>query len=132
MESIPFQNFIDLQWSIGECEVNIAPLQDNQFSNCKSELKYFEAAVVGTVTVATPTESFASAIEDGVDGYLAKSFEWDEKLESVITKYDSLAELSIRARERCRDRYGWFNHWRVIESAIAQLRDAASVLSDVG
>jgi glycosyltransferase involved in cell wall biosynthesis len=132
VESIAFQNFIDLQWSIGECEVNIAPLQDNQFSNCKSELKYFEAAVVGTVTVATPTESFASAIEDGVDGYLSKSFEWDEKLNSVITNYDSLTELSIRARERCRDRYGWFNHWSVIERAIAQLKDTASVLSELG
>jgi len=39
---------------------------------------------------------------------LRNSFEWEEKLDGVITNYDSLAELSIPRGERCRDRYGWF------------------------
>ncbi|MEO6785695.1 MAG: glycosyltransferase, partial [Chthoniobacteraceae bacterium] len=121
VEFIPFQNFINLQCSIGECEVNIAPLQDNLFTNCKSELKFFEAAVVGTVTIATPTFTLADAIEDARDGFLAKAFEWESKLDEVIRTHDSLGELSVRARETCREKYGWFNQCNVIETAIEQL-----------
>lgn len=121
VEFIPFQNFINLQCSIGECEVNIAPLQDNLFTNCKSELKFFEAAVVGTVTIATPTFTLADAIEDARDGFLARAFEWESKLDEVIGTHDSLGELSVRARETCRKRYGWFNQCNVIEAAIEQL-----------
>jgi len=80
VEFVPFQDFINLQAVIGATEVNIVPLQDNPFTNCKSELKYFEAAVVGTVTIASPIYSFASAIDDGANGYLANSYEWFNKL----------------------------------------------------
>lgn len=122
VEMVPFQNFINLQRIIGECEINIAPLQDNAFTNCKSELKFFEAAVVGTVTIATPTFTFADSIEDGITGYLAQPIEWETKLEQVINSYGSLAELSVNARDCCRERYGWFNQAKIIQGAIASLR----------
>jgi len=35
-------------------EIVIAPLQENVFTNCKSELKYFEAAIVGTIPSYSP------------------------------------------------------------------------------
>jgi glycosyltransferase involved in cell wall biosynthesis len=122
VEFIPFQNFINLQRSIGECEVNLAPLQDNLFTNCKSELKYFEAAVVGTVTVATPTFTLAKAIEHTRDGFLAKSFEWESRLDEIVRTFDSLDDVLIHARETCRGKYGWFNQWSVIENAIEELK----------
>ena len=59
IEVCPLQDFVNLQRLIGEVEINIVPLQDNAFTNCKSELKYFEAAIVETVTVATPTYTFS-------------------------------------------------------------------------
>jgi len=53
-------------------DVNIAPLEvGNAFCEAKSELKYFEAALVGVPTVASPTEPFRTAIRDGETGFLA-------------------------------------------------------------
>ncbi len=53
-------------------DVNIAPLEvGNPFCEAKSELKYFEAAVVGVPTVASPTEPFRTAIRHGETGFLA-------------------------------------------------------------
>ncbi len=53
-------------------DVNIAPLEvGNAFCEAKSELKYFEAALVGVPTIASPTEPFRSAIRDGETGFLA-------------------------------------------------------------
>ena len=52
--------------------INIAPLDiSNQFCNAKSELKYFEAAIVGIPTVASATDTFIRCISHGENGMLA-------------------------------------------------------------
>ena len=82
IETLPLQDFLNLQRMIGAVEINVVPLQDNEFTNCKSELKYFEAAIVGTVTIATPTFTYRQAIDDGRNGYLATAQQWAEILAS--------------------------------------------------
>ena len=72
-----FMHYVELQRSIAEVEVNIAPLSHTAFNICKSDLKFFEAAAVGTWTVASHTPSLDDAIDDGVTGRLAKAHEWD-------------------------------------------------------
>ncbi len=53
-------------------DINLAPLEpDNLFTAAKSELKYFEAALVDVPTIASPTGPFTRAIEHGVTGFLA-------------------------------------------------------------
>ena len=56
-----FMHYVELQRSIAEVEVNIAPLSHTAFNICKSDLKFFEAAAVGTWTVASHTPS----LDDG-------------------------------------------------------------------
>jgi glycosyltransferase involved in cell wall biosynthesis len=66
---------------MAKVDVNIAPLVVNEFTNCKSELKFFEAAVVETTTIASPTYTFSRAISDGENGFLAQPGKWLEKME---------------------------------------------------
>ncbi len=84
IDFVPFMHYIDLQRSIAEVEVNIAPLRHNAFNVCKSDLKFFEAAVVGTWTVASHTPSLDAAITDGVSGRLTRDHEWDDALEEAV------------------------------------------------
>ncbi len=84
IEFVPFMHYVELQRSIGEVEVNIAPLQHNAFNVCKSDLKFFEAAVVGTWTVASHTPSLDAAVDDGVTGRLARDHEWDGALAEAV------------------------------------------------
>jgi glycosyltransferase involved in cell wall biosynthesis len=121
VEAIPLQDFMNLQRLVGEVEINIAPLQDNVFTNCKSELKYFEAAACGTITVATPTHSFSRAIHDGGNGFLARSYEWEEKLEaaiSLVRTRDAYAEMALCAWSHAEKEYSWHNYVRSVSSAI--------------
>ena len=74
-------NYLRLQKLIAEVGVNIAPLVVNDFTNCKSELKFFEAAVAETTTIASPAYAFKKAISNGDNGLLAKPDEWYKKLE---------------------------------------------------
>jgi glycosyltransferase involved in cell wall biosynthesis len=88
IETLPLLDFLNLQRAIGDVEINLVPLQDNEFTNCKSELKYFEAAAVGAVTIASPSFTLRHAITDGVTGFLANAQEWYDVIRAVIDRAD--------------------------------------------
>jgi len=122
IEHYPLQDFVNLQRVIGSTEINLVPLQDNIFTQCKSELKYFEAGIVGTVTVATPTLAYRGAICDGVNGWLANEHEWEAKLRLALdalsgsaTPYIAMAE---RAAAHALERYRWENQLQTIRAAL--------------
>ena len=71
---------------IATLDVNLAPLElDNPFCESKSELKFFEAGIVGVPTVAVANRTFREAIANGVDGFVATGTEeWVEKLGKLI------------------------------------------------
>ena len=71
---------------VGNSHINIAPLETgNPFCEAKSELKYFEAAAFGLVTVASATSTFKEAIIDGQTGYVCKTEEeWYDRLTKLI------------------------------------------------
>ena len=79
----PFMSFLELQAAIAGVQVNLSPLQSSPFTFSKSELKFFEAAVVGTITVASPTPVFTDAIDHGVTGFLAGASSWQEQLDAI-------------------------------------------------
>ena len=105
-----FMHYVELQHSIAEVEVNIAPLSHTAFNICKSDLKYFEAAAVGTWTVASHTPSLDDAIDDGVTGRLAKAHEWDAALREAVELARDPAAYAARvgpAAEKAHTRWSW-------------------------
>ena len=80
----PFREFASLQKLIGSTEVNLVPLEASVFADCKSELKYYEAAIVGTVSITSPTTTYRAVIDDGQNGLLAEPPEWEDKMMGLI------------------------------------------------
>jgi glycosyltransferase involved in cell wall biosynthesis len=121
IEFYPLQDFLNLQRLIAEVEINIAPLQDNTFTNCKSDLKFFEAAISGTLTLATPTFSFRNSIMHGNTGFLVPSHDWDRALQEAVavvedkSRYDAIATA---ASEYVQKAYGWDRHAHTIARAV--------------
>jgi glycosyltransferase involved in cell wall biosynthesis len=121
IEAFPLQDFMNLQRLIAEVEINIAPLQDNVFTNSKSELKFFEAAICGTPTVATPTFTFRATIRDGDNGFLALAHEWDDALGRAVALVDDIEaykDLADGVAEEAKAVYGWDQHAASIERAV--------------
>ncbi len=85
IDRLPFMDFLGLQKAISEVSLNLSPLQHNAFSYSKSELKYFEAAATGVLTVASPAPVFADAITHNRNGYLADGLSWPEVLEQALS-----------------------------------------------
>lgn len=120
-ELVPLQDYLNLQRVIAEVDINIAPLQDNEFTNCKSELKFFEAAAVGTWTIATPTFAFRSAIRDGQTGRLARAHDWDASLAEAVALVRNPARyqpIAMAAAEAVYGRYGWKNQAETVVKAV--------------
>ncbi len=76
----------DLPREMARFDINLAPLEfGNPFCEAKSELKFFEAALVDVPTVASPTGPFRRAIEHGKTGFLAVSAnDWYVHLETLV------------------------------------------------
>lgn len=105
-EFVPYQ---ELQYKIGSVDVNVIPLQKHEFNDCKSELKYFEASIVKTVSLATNNSVYSNIIEDGVNGYLCSEIDWYEKLEYIYLNRDKVKKIAENAYKKCYNEYGCSN-----------------------
>jgi glycosyltransferase involved in cell wall biosynthesis len=114
----PFHDYVNLQRLLGTVEFNLMPLQSNAFTDCKSELKYFEAASVGTLSIASPSFTYRRAIRDGENGYLAKAHEWTASILSAIDGKESYEAMAIEAQRDALLKFGWQHQRDVILSAL--------------
>ena len=108
IEQRPLVDFDQLPEELARFDINLAPLQrDNPFCDCKSELKYFEAAAVGVVTIASDTPPMRDAIIDGDTGFIANNTEqWRERLNRLIERPELRHQCARRARLHARAIYG--------------------------
>jgi len=114
----PFTDYVNLQRLIGSVEFNLMPLQHNVFTHSKSELKYFEAAVVGTQSIASPTYTYARAIRHGENGYLAQSHQWLSVIHQALREIEQYQSMAQRSRADAREKYAWFNQRECILAAL--------------
>jgi hypothetical protein len=118
IEILPLQDYLNLQRLTGEVEIGLVPLLDNMFTNCKSELKWFEAAAVGTLTVATPTFTYRNAIAHGTTGWLAAAQDWYALLSTILQDVDAHRHVLHQARHVALERHSWRHQARTIADAL--------------
>ena len=88
-------------------DVNLAPLERAPFSDAKSAIKWLEAALVETPTVATPTGPFLAAVEHGRTAILASTQEeWAGALEQLAADSGGRAAMGAAARASALARFG--------------------------
>jgi glycosyltransferase involved in cell wall biosynthesis len=87
--------------------INLAPLDvDNPFCHAKSELKYFEAAIVGVPTIASPTDTFKRCLTHRLNGMLASNEdEWYSALKALIEDKNLYENVKKNALEHVMARY---------------------------
>jgi glycosyltransferase involved in cell wall biosynthesis len=106
IEKRPFVDWRLLPAEIARVDINLIPLVVNPFTEGKSDLKYFEAALLKVPSVASPTEVFRSCIQHGINGFLADSpDEWYQSLRVLILKHDVRREIGENAYQHVILRY---------------------------
>lgn len=112
----PFCSYKQLQYEIGEADVNIAPLVDCVFNDCKSELKFFEAAIVKVPSVVSSVGVYKSVIKNGENGCLCKPYEWHEALERLYHNEKLRKSIAENAYTYARENYNYRNFAKLIET----------------
>lgn len=95
---IPYMGWRLLPAQIRECDINLAPLaEDSIFNSAKSENKWSEAALVKTITIASPVGGLKTEITDGITGVLSNNDEWYEKLEELVNNAELRNKIANKA-----------------------------------
>jgi glycosyltransferase involved in cell wall biosynthesis/ubiquinone/menaquinone biosynthesis C-methylase UbiE len=104
---VSFVPWRELPHLLAQFDINLAPLElGNPFCEAKSELKYFEAGIVGVPTVASRTSAFEFAIRHGENGMLADGEEsWFEALDQLVSDPKFRLAVGSRARQDVLQRY---------------------------
>ncbi len=85
---------------LADLDVNLAPVvESSRFNHAKSAIKWLEAALVETPTVASRTVPFQQAIEEGRNGLLASSEdEWFSGIDALVEHPGLRRRLGSAAR----------------------------------
>jgi glycosyltransferase involved in cell wall biosynthesis len=103
IKPVPHNQLLDLirVWS-----VNIAPLEINDFTHGKSELKFLHAALMQVPTIASPSLSFLQAITNGHNGIIAyNSEDWFLALEKLYSNPNFRRQLGDTAYKTAQKHY---------------------------
>jgi glycosyltransferase involved in cell wall biosynthesis len=97
---LPMMPWQELTGVLRDVDVNLAPLVvGGVFNEAKSAIKWLEAALVETPTVASPTQPFVEAIDDGRTGLLARDVEeWRTALLRLLDDDAERARVGAQAR----------------------------------
>lgn len=95
-------------WSLlAEADVNMAVLIPSPTTDCKSEIKWLEAAAMGVPSVVSATHRYVEVLEDGVDALLARDSDgWLRALDALIRSPGRRRALVEAARAKALRSYG--------------------------
>lgn len=94
---------------VQKLDIGIAPLQDNPYNRCRSDIKFLEYASRGVVSVLSSLPPYEESVRHGENGFL---YESSEQLLSIL----SILVCDTNLRERVsREAYTYVTHHRFEE-----------------
>ena len=98
---------LDVYWDVlRTMSINIAVLSPGKVADCKSEIKWLEAGMLGVPSVVTATETYREVIIEGDTGLLIEHpTEWFGALDSLISSSPTREAMGARARQEALANY---------------------------
>lgn len=94
-----FMSYEALFQLLAQMDINLCPLVDNLFNEAKSSIKWQEAALVKTVSIASDLGHFHEQIKHLKTGLLVQNDQWEQALSFLIEQADQRHQLAENAYE---------------------------------
>lgn len=102
----PMPDYLDVLHN-AQLDIAVAPLENNFFNDCKSNLKFLEYSASYIPTVASSSTEYANTITHGDTGFVVKHKEWGEYLEYLCENEYARKDIGINARNFVEHNYNW-------------------------
>jgi glycosyltransferase involved in cell wall biosynthesis/tetratricopeptide (TPR) repeat protein len=95
----PIWNVDDYWQVLSEADINLAVLKPSLMADCKSEIKWLEAAMFAIPSIVSRTATYAEVIEDGVSGLLCTTqADWVAAIDRLVCDADLRQEMGLAAQ----------------------------------
>lgn len=119
----PVWNYDEYCSHLAEADINLSVLDDSLLTDAKSEIKWMEAAMFGVPSVVSNTATHRETIEDGVDGFLAKTpKEFSDAIERLVKDPNLRMTVGATARDVVMERYSLSALGQNLRSIFEELR----------
>lgn len=100
-------------------DISIAPLADNEFNRCKSNIKWLESTMAGASFVGSKVYPYEFSVKNGKTGYLAKGKnQWIKYLSYLIENKEKRKELVKNSRKEVLANYSNGIKWQQFYASI--------------
>lgn len=99
-------SYADYLAELASADIAIAPLEESLFNDCKSNIKFLEAAILSLPAICSPTDTYRRVIRSGENGLLARTpEEWKQALLTLAHDPDLRRSMAEKARATALDLY---------------------------
>lgn len=123
----PFIRDVNAYWALlAGCDINLAVLEPSPAADCKSEIKWLEAAALQIPSIVSGTSTYLDVVDHGLDGFVVNDAAgWLEALEELICKPQLRSMMGAAARTKALQDYDLEVGARALKSAFAGARTSA-------
>ncbi len=119
---------ISQYWNaLSEADINVAVLKKSLLTDCKSEIKWMEAGMLGIPSVVSETATMMEIISDGSDGALASTKDdWVRQLSLLCENRELRESIGQAAKEKVLRDYGLDRLSKELHSSLLDLTERAA------
>ena len=102
----PIWNVADYWKKLSTADINVGVLKKSLLTDCKSEIKWLEAAMLGIPSIVSGTSTMTDIVKEGENGMIANSRDdWVEKLLKLVDDAALRKHIGETAREQVLEDY---------------------------
>ncbi|MGF6425648.1 glycosyltransferase [Bradyrhizobium elkanii] len=106
IERYPLTDYLEYLKLLAECDINLAPLESTVFNDCKSNIKFIEAALLAIPSICSPRSAFRHIVSHLQCGMLAETADqWTASLTTLINSRELRTAMGQRSKQVAIERY---------------------------
>lgn len=126
IQQLPLLDFQMFLHCLKHADIAIAPLEPGKFADCKSEIKWLEAANFAVPCVVAKTACYEDVIEQGKTGLIAATEqEWFEALSKLVTDASYRQKIGQAALKQANKEYSATAMAKQMQQLLQQVQQQA-------
>lgn len=120
----PGQAWIDEVWPNINIDISLAPLEDNVFNRCKTNIKWLESALIPAAFVATGIPPYSHSVKQRETGLLVQNTteQWYNAIEELVTNQVLRHKLATHAESEVRLAWSIEHKWDKVKALVETIQ----------